>query len=225
MASRDEVATMVAQWLEAGGHTLPPSAVDEAVEAITDDADDDWTGEGGVLDRVLTAAVAALEAEGDRIRRDCQMRGQSEASGLRIRPNGEFIAQSGPREVRERSLRGWPTSPHWHVVIGDGDDAHTYTGTELGSWAAVAVEAEQLAGELAAAEAARLARWRRRVSREANAVRTAEHALTLAQQARDAAICEALDAGLSVTDTAAAARINRQRVYQIKSGPASAGNQ
>lgn len=215
--NRDDAAVLIGQWLDATGARLPASAVERVADILSATDDEDVARDGGPLDVAMEAELADVEAEGDRIRRDCQMQGASSASGLTIRPNGEFIAQSGPAEVRERSLRGWPTSPHWYVemVAADGS-VYSYTGDDLRSWADVAIEAERLAAELAAQEERRLGEWQRRVRRAAESVRSAEAALAAAQRDRDAMIRKALDAGLSVVDAARTAGLNRQRVYQIR---------
>lgn len=219
---RDDIETMAGQWLEATGQQLPASALARAldeIEARIDGDDGEWDQEGGPLDVVLTEALADLEAEGERVRRECQMTGSAKLGRVTVRPNAGFIAHSAPPETKELMLRGWPDSPHWYVELVDGDgEAHEYRGTEMRSWADVVVEAERLADELDAEDRARMDAWRRRVALSAASVRVAERALAEAQSARDAVIGEALAAGLPAIDVAREAGVARSRVYQIRDG-------
>ena len=215
-----QVETMARQWLDASGVTLPATALEQAVEdilaelAIAGDTDG-WDGPDGALDRVLAAAVDALEAEGERVRRDCQMRGRSALGRFEVIPNGEFVCQSGDDETRAKQLRDWPTSPSWWVRLVDGDDEEAY-GPGLGSWAALVVEAEELAARIDAERAARTERLRASVRRAAAEMRAAERALEAVTQRRQEVMLAALDAGLPVADVAAAAGVGRARVYQLR---------
>lgn len=215
-----QIETVARQWLDATGVTLPATALAQAVDdveaelAISDDTDG-WDGPDGALDRVLTAAVDALEAEGERVRRDCQMRGRATLGRFEVIPNGEFVCQSGDDETRAKQLRGWPTAASWWVRLVDGDDEETY-GAELGSWAALVVEAEELAERIDADRAGHAERLRASVRRAAAEMRAAERALETATRRRQEVMLAALDAGLPVVEVAAAAGVGRARVYQLR---------
>lgn len=209
--------TAIGQWLDADHRPgISPDLIEEARRSLADLPDGEWGDtEWAAFAPVMEAAAAAMDARGEQVREACQMRGSATVGRVTVRPNGEFVAQSGPVEVRRRQLRDWPTSPHWYVELEDPDGG-VETRTDLTSWVDVALAAEELEADWAREQEAARSAARLRVERAAAAVRQAERALAEARAARDEAVRDAMAGGLLAREAAQAAGISQQRASQLR---------
>lgn len=221
MSHIDEVTRAVDDFLDAGPRPLLPGLRQDAIEELADllpptDDEQGWDAWWPEVETVISRQFDTMERQAEAVRQSCQMTGAAQIGQLQVRIETTFICRTGPLEVRRRQLAGWPTSPHWWVelVTPDGDPTR-YTNDQLHSWLDLLVEAHTLEGDWVESERRRLAALRRSIERAASDVAAADQALADAKARRDAAIIAALDGGVEGTIAATAARVTKQRVYQL----------
>lgn len=210
MAHTQDIREIVAQIIDATGNPtdadpLPDEVAEELVRRLPDDPNEWGEAEIASIDAAWSDHVAAHIAEGDALRRACQMDGRGTVGAITVTPNPEFMAGGGASpEVRGRQLAGWPSSPSWWVSLSAPDGhAETVTGEDVTGWASLLSMARQFDDDYQARVRADRERKLNRLSEAQSARQEAERQVRAATEALNTA-WDAVDAAWAALNPAVA---------------------